>query len=158
MYIGEEEANQRSPHPRRLITPDSALCFIERRGTRAGLQTIGGCRVRIPDMYKGTLIVLHYSEGITQMLRWPLEEKYLRKEQCIPTCLTMTDWTEMCGTVVSQNYAPTNDLPAKEQHMQDFRQKRPALVDANMQYMGKPSSTFRERRLIETNYWPFQSC
>jgi hypothetical protein len=68
-------------YPRLPTTPDNALCFIGRRGTRAGPHTVGGFRVRIPDMYIGTSLGLHYSEDITQVLHCSLEEKYLHREQ-----------------------------------------------------------------------------
>lgn len=34
--------------------------------------------LRTPDMYKGTFLVLHYSEDITQVLHCSLEEKYFQ--------------------------------------------------------------------------------
>jgi hypothetical protein len=42
-------------------------------------------------MYKATLLVLHYSDCITQRLRRPLEEKYPRKERRI---LFDHDWLD----------------------------------------------------------------
>lgn len=79
-----EEANQTEAYPRLPTTPDNALCFIGRRGTRAGPHTVGGFRVRIPDVYISTLLGLHYSEDITQVLHCSLEEKYLDREQRTP--------------------------------------------------------------------------
>ena len=82
--VHQRRSKPTEAHPRLPTTPDDALCFIGRRGTRAGPQTVGGFRVRIPDMYIGTLLGLHYSEDITQVLHCSLEEKCLDREQRTP--------------------------------------------------------------------------
>lgn len=119
MYIGGEESKPTEPHPRRLTTPDGALCFIGRRGTRAGLQISGVSGSRIPDMYKGTLTVLHYSEGITQKLRWPLEEKYLRIEPRRAVRRRLTGLVESLSRTLTVNQE-SRYFSVKEQYTHDF--------------------------------------
>lgn len=67
-----------SIYPRRRVM----LYWAARHASRTAADC-RGFRVRIPDMYIGTLLVLHYSEDITQVLRCPLEEKSLDQERRI---------------------------------------------------------------------------
>lgn len=79
----KEEASQRSPI-RGILLPQTvryALLGGEAHEQDRRLSGLSGCRT--PDMYKGTFLVLHYSEDITQVLRRPLEEKPLEEERRI---------------------------------------------------------------------------
>lgn len=96
----KEEAKQRSPI-RGISLPQTvryALLGGEAREQDRRLSGVSG--LRTPDMYKGTFLVLHYSEDITQVLHCPLEEKYFQMH----TYSTKTDSTRMRGAIVSHHY------------------------------------------------------
>lgn len=76
----------------------------------------GDIGFRIPDMYIDTLLGLHYSEDITQVLRCLLEEKHIQRERRIFIRSRVTR-LKIRGAIVSYNHkGPTKYLFAKERY------------------------------------------
>jgi hypothetical protein len=81
--VHKEEADQRSPIRGFHLPRTMRYALLGGEAHEQGRRLPGDIGSRIPDMYKDTLLELHYPEDVTQVLQCSLEEKCLEKERCI---------------------------------------------------------------------------
>jgi hypothetical protein len=81
--VHKEEADQRSPIRGFHLPRTMRYALLGGEAREQHRRLPGDIGSRIPDMYKDTLLELHYPEDVTQVLQCSLEEKCLEKERCI---------------------------------------------------------------------------
>jgi hypothetical protein len=79
--VHKEEADQRSPIRGFHLPRTMRYALLGGEAREQHRRLPGDIGSRIPDMYKDTLLELHYSEDITQVLQSLLEEKCLEEER-----------------------------------------------------------------------------
>jgi len=109
--VHKKEPNQRSPIRGFQLPQTLRYALLGGEAREQDRRLPGDIGSMIPDMYIETLLELHYSEHVTQVLPCLLEEKCIQKERCVPIRPRWTrliKWVEPLSRTIAMDRQSTS--------------------------------------------------